>query len=310
MGRTLASVVVIAILLASVLVVPSASSDSTFETYVVATIGSPDTLDPAVDYETAGQEVIQNVYETLVWYDGPSASQLKPMLATEVPSQVNGGISPDGLTYTLHLRSGVKFHNGETMTSEDVVYSLKRVLMINDNAGPAWMLGQTLIPDYYRYDGTDPFPSYIPEENCSKAIWAPDMDTVQLNLTTPYPGFLSILAYTVCSVVSKSFVEGNGGIVLGERNAWMQDHCCGTGPYWLESMELYNYVNLRSNSEYWGSPASIERVSIKTVNDEGTRLMMLQNGDADSIYLPASEEAQVSSDPNVRVVKGQPGFER
>ncbi len=69
-GRTLASIVVIAIMLASVLVVPSASSDSTFETYVVATIGSPDTLDPAVDYDTAGQEVIQNVYETLVWYDG------------------------------------------------------------------------------------------------------------------------------------------------------------------------------------------------------------------------------------------------
>ncbi len=73
-------------------------------------------------------------------------------------------------------------------------------------------------------------------------------------------------------------------------------------------MELYNYVNLRSNSEYWGDLPSIERVSIKSVNDEGTRLMMLQNGDADSIYLPRSEEGLVSSDPNVRVVKGQPTF--
>ncbi len=309
MGKSFASIVAIVILLASVFVVPTASSDSTFETYVVATIGSPDTLDPAIDYETAGQEVIQNVYETLVWYDGSSASQLRPMLATEVPTQDNGGISPDGLTYTLHLRSGVKFHNGETMTSEDVVYSLKRVLMINDPNSPAWMLGQTLIPDYYRYDGTDPFPSYIPEENCSKAIWAPGADTVQLNLTAPYPGFLSMLANPVCSVVSKSFVEGNGGIVLGEHNAWMVEHCCGTGPYWLESMELNNYINLRSHSEYWDGPASIERVSIKTVNDEGTRLMMLQSGDVDSIYLPASKEAQVSSDPNVRVVKGQPSFQ-
>ncbi len=195
-------------LLTSVLVVPSASSDSTFETYVVATIGSPDTLDPAVDYESAGQEVIQNVYETLVWYNGSSASQLRPMLATSVPTVANGGISADGLTYTLHLRSGVKFHNGETMTSEDVRYSIARVLMINDADGPAWMLGQVLIKDYYDM-------SYVNESECAKAIWAVDGDTVQFNLTMPYPGFLSILAYPVCSVVSKSFVEGNGGMSRG-----------------------------------------------------------------------------------------------
>ncbi len=118
--------------------------------------------------------------------------------------------------------------------------------MINDTNSPAWMLGQTLIPDYYRYDGTDPFTSYIPEENCSMAIWAPDIDTVQFNLTAPYPGFLSILAYTVCSVVSKSFVEANGGIVLGEQNAWMRITAAAPALIWLESMELNNYVNLRS----------------------------------------------------------------
>ncbi len=98
------------------------------DTFTLVTIGEPDYLDPAVDYETAGGEVIQNCYETLVWYDGDSAADLIPMLATEVPTAENGGISADGLTYTFNLRSNVKFHNGETMTSADVVYSFQRVL--------------------------------------------------------------------------------------------------------------------------------------------------------------------------------------
>ncbi|MEI6797217.1 MAG: PKD domain-containing protein, partial [Methanomassiliicoccales archaeon] len=68
--------------------------------FIMATIGEPDYLDPAVDYETAGGEICQNVYETLVWYDGNSAATLKPLLATSVPTVANGGIAIDGLTYT------------------------------------------------------------------------------------------------------------------------------------------------------------------------------------------------------------------
>ncbi len=271
------------------------------DTFTLVTIGEPDNLDPAVDYETAGGEVIQNCYETLVWYDGSSAANLIPMLATAVPTAENGGISADGLTYTFNLRSGVKFHNGETMTSADVVYSIKRVLMIDDPDGPAWMLGQVLIPDYYDL-------AAVPEANCSKAIWAVDSDTVQFNLTMPYPAFIYIMAYTVGSVVSMKFVEDNGGITLGEQSQFMNENCCGTGPFTMDKWVRNQQILLKRNDAYWSTPAQLQYVIIKKANDYGTRLMMLQAGDADSAFVPRIHESDVSSNDNMRIVKDLPTF--
>ncbi len=74
------------------------------DTFVLATVGQPQCIDPAVDYESAGGEILNNVYETLVWYNANSSSELKPMLATEVPTVENGGISEDKLNYTFHIR--------------------------------------------------------------------------------------------------------------------------------------------------------------------------------------------------------------
>jgi len=86
------------------------SADPT--TFVAATIGEPELIDPSLTYETAGGEIIQNVYDTLIFYNREDPVSFVPMLATEVPSVENGGISADGLTYTFKIRPGVKFHDG------------------------------------------------------------------------------------------------------------------------------------------------------------------------------------------------------
>ena len=91
-------------------------------------------------------EVVQNVYETLVWYNGPSAIVLRPMLAVQVPSVENGGISVDGMTYVYELRDDVRFHNGDELTAEDVVYSIMRLLVINDPSGGARNIGPVAYP--------------------------------------------------------------------------------------------------------------------------------------------------------------------
>ena len=113
-------------------------------TFTMVSIGEPDYLDPAVDYETSGGEVIENVYETLVWYDGPSAVDLKPVLATEVPTIENGLVSADGTNYTFNIRGGVTFHDGTELTAEDVEYSVERVLRIHDPDSPSWMIEQVM----------------------------------------------------------------------------------------------------------------------------------------------------------------------
>jgi len=105
-------------------------------TFTTTTIGEPETLDPALAYETAGGAIIDNVYEKLVQYDREKPSTFVPALAEEMPT-----ISDDGLTYTFKIREGVKFQNGNDLTPSDVVYSLVRgMLQGYEWVSPQWMI--------------------------------------------------------------------------------------------------------------------------------------------------------------------------
>ena len=82
------------------------------DTLTVETIGQPDTLDPAIDYEIRGANVIQNLYEQLLFFAGDNASHVVPWLAQSYDA------TPDGLTYTFHLRSGITFSDGTPVERE------------------------------------------------------------------------------------------------------------------------------------------------------------------------------------------------
>jgi peptide/nickel transport system substrate-binding protein len=280
-------------------ILPTGGSAGKIYTFIeeLPTGNDPQTLDPAVDYETAGQEVIQNVYETLVWYNGSSASNLMPMLATEVPSIQNGGMSADGLNYTFHIRGGVHFQNGELLTSADVVYSLQRALIMNDPNGPAWMLGQVMLKDFTPGKAVN-------TTELNNAIYAPDSSTVAIKLYKPYPGFLQVLAFSIGSIVSEKFVEAHGGTQSLVDNTYMTTHTCGTGPYSLVVWSSNQKIVLSRNDNYWRSPASIQVIEIKYVADFNDRLLQLQNGDADSIYVPRVNIDSMSGVKNVRISQG------
>jgi peptide/nickel transport system substrate-binding protein len=285
----------------SVVVQAAGSGPVAGKTFVMVTIGEPDTLDPAIDYETAGGEILQNVYETLVWYDHDSAANLTPLLATAVPTVDNGGISPDGMNYTFHLRAGVMFHDGNVMTSEDVKYSVQRLLVMNDPDGPAWILGQVLIPGYASLSSAN-------QTSIDNAISTPDANTVVFHLITPYPAFLYCMAFTEASIVSKAYVEAHGGIVKETRNDWMARHEAGTGPYSLVEWASNQYVLMQRNDNYWRAPAAIQYVIIKKVQDVGTREMLLFNGDADCAYIPRNHASDVIGKPNLNIVQGKATF--
>ena len=288
----------------SIVVQAQGSSAATGKTFVVATVGEPTSLDPAVDYETSGGEILQNVYETLVWYNGSSASNLTAMLATEVPSYANGGISPDGKNYTFHLRSNVEFHDGNIMTSADVKYSIERLLMDNNPNGPAWILGQALIPGYYSLTTVN----QTGNQSVDNAISTPDANTVVFHLVQPFPAFLYCMAFTEASIVSMKYVEAHGGIVPGQDNAWMTTHECGTGPYKLVTWASGQYILMQSNANYWRTPAKLEYVIIKYVSDVGTREMLLFSGDADTAYIPRNHATDVIGNSDLRIVQGIPTF--
>ena len=105
-------------------------------TFVDVTIGDADTFDPALSYDTASGEVIQNVYETLVFYDGEATDKFVPQLAESWTT------SDDGTVWTFNIRQGVKFHEGGDLTASDVAYSFQRGLLQGGYSSPQWLLAE------------------------------------------------------------------------------------------------------------------------------------------------------------------------
>jgi len=269
-------------------------------TFVMAETWEPESIDPAAYWDEAGGEVIQNTYETLVWYDQGSAMVLVPWLASELPTLTNGGISPDGLHYTIHLRSGVRFHDGGVMTADDVVYSFKRVLAMNVIGSSAWTLGQVLIPNYTSTG--DPVDLML----IDGAIEKLSLDTIRFNLAIPYSGFLYILATPISSIVSKEFVESHGGYSELTISDYLTNHECGTGPYAMKIWSDGSKIELQRFNDYRRGPASIKAVEIIFVPGSFEREAMLRAGNASSVSASNTMASNLIGAPGVRVLEGLP----
>ncbi len=252
------------------------------DTFVYATIGGPDTMDPAYAYDTASGEIIQAVYETLIFFDGESTTEFVPVLATE------WNVSADGKTYRFKIRKGVKFHNGNDLTPSDVEYSIERGMVQDYGAGPQWMIFEPLFGTDTQSSRTDD--GLMPLADIKSKVEV-DGDWVQFNLVASYEPFLQIMANTWGSIVDKEWSVENGDwdgtqASYEELNdppsggSPLQEIMNGTGPFKLERWEPGVETSLVRNDNYWRKPANFERVIIKVVDEWTTRKLMLEAGDA------------------------------
>ena len=284
------------------------------DTIIEATIGTVDSLDPAWAYDTASGEVIFNIYETLIFWDGTRTDKFVPMLATKVPSVENGLISEDGLTYTFPIRKGVKFHNGEPLTPEDVEYSFERAMVQDRDGGPVWMLYEPLLGIQSSRDAEGNI--VVDFEDIDKAIEVKG-DSVVFHLKKPYPPFLAILSNTWASIVNKKFCVEHGDWP-GTAETWKQYNnppsgkeplhsiACGTGPFKLERWEPGVEVVLTRNDNYWREPAKIEKAIIKYIDEWTTRKLMFLAGDADIVYVDRQYVKELEGVEGIRVYKDLP----
>jgi len=142
--------------------------------FASATAREPDSLEPAIDNESAGGEVLQNVYDTLVSFpsDSESVDPLVPRLATEVPSIANNGTSADGKNYTFQLRPDVIFHDHTPMTARDVSASFRRLLAVHPPDGPSRILERLMTNLISAFANADCNPSVAGKQNCTIGDWA------------------------------------------------------------------------------------------------------------------------------------------
>ena len=179
--------------------------------YVIAsTGGGPQTVDPALAYDVASCELVENVYDPLIFFRAASSNTYVPWLATSYT------ISPDGLTYNFVIRTGVQWQNPVygTVTPTDVAYSLQRVLVRDYSKGPAWMLWYPIFGLYKATDYgdiTQPAVATALGNLINNAITS-SASSVTINFQTgkAYTPFLGILAQTLGSIVCKQWCINYG----------------------------------------------------------------------------------------------------
>lgn len=264
-----------------------------------ATSWSADTMDPAGTYYAVGLSAAQCIYDSLVAYgDGGG---FIPVLATAVPTQANGLISEDGRTYTFPIRAGVKFHNGDVMTPEDVEYSIERAMVLDPPGGPVWCVLTPLLGlSSTRGDGGS---LQVTFEQIDAAVEVSG-ENVIFHLAQSYPPFLDVIAGTWCSVIDKDWVIARGGW-SGTGADWVEHNgikkqesvlfnaAMGTGPFKLVRWEKGVEVVMTRNDGYFRGPARFGQAVIRTIAEWSTQKLLFQQGDIDFMAPSSDVLAQV-----------------
>lgn len=268
-------------------------------TNMEAVTGGYFSLDPAIDYESTGYEVIANVYETLLAYNGVSTHDFVPIIADALPTT-----TPDNMNYTFHVRTNLTFQNGDPITAWDVKYSITRTMLFDSGSPfpPGWIMSQFLVPGTF-------VPSVITPSLYSTIYNSIQVDnatnTVTFHLQVAAP---PLLWYQVVSdqlgsgIMDHKWLEANGpalvwspaGFTAYEKlsyesnyvSAW-RNSAMGSGPFKILFENNPNSIVLVPNDRFTplpGMPAadpSVQKVILQYIQSDSTRELSLQSGAAD-----------------------------
>ncbi|MCA4132564.1 ABC transporter substrate-binding protein [Arthrobacter sp. M4] len=242
---------------------PASRSSSTEvpSTITIADHAIPQSLDPmsSASYETTQLTFLWGGYITN-YADGKDSGS--PQLAESVAA------TADGLTWTIRLRSGLKFSDGSNLTSKDVVATLERILRTPNVAGDNW-IGPAL--------------------GSIKQVAAPDDVTVTLAMNRPYPGMPAALSTPEMVVLPAS------GIAEGD-SFWK--HPISAGRFKFDTLDTTNgKFTLSANTGYYDTtPRKVQKINFIAVTDAATRLAQLKSGQVDyADNIPGNLLSQVTS---------------
>ncbi|MBQ7777292.1 MAG: ABC transporter substrate-binding protein [Oscillibacter sp.] len=209
-------------------------------------------LDPHVVVAAGTKEVMFNVFEGLM--KPTSTGDLIPAVAEDYT------VSDDHLTYTFTLREGVKFHNGDTVAAEDVVYSIARCAGLN---------------------GSEPLVEALSVVTDVKAV---DERTVAITIAEPSNEFIS---YMTTAILPADYDRQDTAPV-------------GTGPFKFVSRAAQDNIVLEKFDEYWGTPVYLDKVTFKIIENADSLVMSLQSGAIDlCAHLTSTQIDQLGDDFNV-----------
>ncbi|MDE2637379.1 MAG: ABC transporter substrate-binding protein [Chloroflexota bacterium] len=241
-------------------------------TLVIALAGSPPTFDPLAASDSRVDTPSINLYNTLLQYL-PGVTEWELELAESYEQ------AEDGLSYTFTLKPGVMFHDGTEVMAEDVKYSVDRLVAVNIGVARSLVMvtGADVIDDY----------------------------TVQINLSTPFPGFLGALSrlYILNSeLVMANSVDDDWG------QTWLQNNDAGSGPYVLTSFTPEQEFTIERFDDYFKGWEGnhVDRAIFAVIKEESTRRLSLENGDSHWIQVGSPETLDALSENPAYTINTDP----
>ena len=219
----------------------------------------PRSLDPALSTDVPTGRAVSYIFDGLTQFTVDA--HLAPALAEK------WDVSPDGRTYTFHLRPHVTFHDGRVFHAADVVYSFQRVLDPRTKGGRGWPL--------YPISGARAFAAGT--SNTIGGLDVLDDSTLRITLDTALAIFPKLLAMPVASIVPAA------------DTAHFAEHPIGTGPWRFVAWKHDDYVLLARNPSYWGGAPRLDSLEIRIVPEPSTSVAEFQAGNVDLLYVPEAE---------------------
>lgn len=242
---------------------PAPTSDATGGTVRIGWGGSPDSLNP-------GNGVLAESYTLYgLMYDVPINIDADGEYYGELAESWD--VSDDGLTWTLAIRDGATFHDGEPVTAEDVAFTIQL------------------------YKDTEDFPFLPSYATYFETIEAPDERTVVLTTAEPLGNFEANMVFMY---VLPEHIWAD----VDDPVAFENEDMIGSGPFQLAEYSQGEFVELESYADYWGTAASVDGVIFQTISNPDARVTALTTGDVDAITeFPATAVSQLQNAENVQV---------
>ena len=249
--------------------VPEGTALAEDQTYTFWLLDAIKSMDPQINTDVEGSDVLRNLFEGLYNEDGDG--QLVPGVATDHK------VSEDGLTYTFTLRDDAQWSNGEPVTAQDFVYAWRRLADPATASEYAWYMELMQVEN-----APEVIAGEMPPDRLG--ITALDDHTLEVRITTPLPYFPQMLVHGSTFPVLQSVVEENG-------DDWTDaGTLVGNGAYTLTEHTLGERVVMEKNDTYWDSDNTVlTRIVALTINDVNQGLTRYLAGELDRVDIPAGQ---------------------
>lgn len=252
------------------------------ENYIQLINSTITTFDPVAATDTASGRVIQNVFDALMNYPNGEAT-VEKLLADSYE------VTDDYKTYTFKINENATFHNGNSVTAEDFVYSFERLAGSEHTRRSYFILDSLGVAHETETVTQDGEESEVYKSG-TLGVKAVDEKTLEITLAKPFHSSLEMLAYTSFAAVPANIVgdvDGYDGEV--EYNEFASRNPVGSGPFEFVKWEKGTEAEIKKYADYYGTKAKVEGVHWQVIEDTQAAYNYGQNKNADIVPIPSSE---------------------